>query len=65
MGDNWFRPSVVLSPLAANVSKTAEDSNGKAALCVTVIGSELLDNSNSFQLTWTKGKAMDTTATPK
>lgn len=65
MKDSWFRPSVVPSPLAANVSKTDEDSSGKAALCVTVIGSELLDNSNSFHLTWTKGQAMDTTATLK
>jgi len=51
---NCFRPYVVLSLLAASASKTNEDGSEKAALFVTVSGSELLDNSNSFQLTQAK-----------
>lgn len=61
MEDNWFRLCVVLSLLTASDSKTNEGSSEKASLFVTATGSELLDNSNSFQLTWAQGRATDTT----
>ena len=65
MEDNYFRPYVVLSLLAASASKANEDGSQKAALFVTVTGSELLDNSNSFQRAQAKGQAMGTTETLK
>lgn len=65
MKDKWLRLSVVLSLLAASACKTNEDFSEKTASFVAVTGSELFGNSNSFQLTLTKGWDMDTMETLK